>query len=170
VKVARAPNEIVVTRWMIDKPAPPTYVKAGNFTTNVDRWQIINFVPPAFLRLSVGATPTGTGAPEGHFINGINMRNLNAITPETETTTHYFWAQAHDFDVRNAQLTDMIFEQVKTAFLEDVDVFEAQQRVINSDSMGSQINIHADAGGIQARRILDRLHQEELAIMRPAAE
>ena len=26
------------------------------------------------------------------------MRNLNAMTPETETTTHYFWGQAHDFE------------------------------------------------------------------------
>ena len=170
VKVKRAPNNVVVTRWMIDKPAPPTYVKARNFTTNVDRWQIIDFVPPAFLRLSVGATPTGTGAPEGRFVGGINMRNLNAITPETESTTHYFWAQAHDFDIQNAKMTDMIFEQVKTAFLEDVDVFEAQQRVIDADPIGSQIDINADTGGIQARRILDRLHQEELAAMRSAAE
>jgi hypothetical protein len=38
-------------------------VKAGGFTTPVDRWQIIDFAPPAFLRLDVGCTPTGTGAP-----------------------------------------------------------------------------------------------------------
>ena len=101
VKVQRAPNNVVVTRWIIDTPAPPTFVKVGNFTTNVDRWQIIDFTPPAFLRLDVGATPTGTGAPEGRRVNGVTMRNLNAITPETETTSHYFWGQAHDFDVHN---------------------------------------------------------------------
>ena len=136
VRVKRTPGGVLVTRWMIDKPAPPTYVKAGGFTTNVDRWQFIDFLPPAFLRLSVGATPTGTGAPEGKFDGGINMRNLNAITPETENTSHYFWAQAHDFDVKNEKLTDMIFEQVKTAFLEDKEVFEAQQRVIDHDASG----------------------------------
>jgi vanillate O-demethylase monooxygenase subunit len=169
VRVKRTPGGVLVTRWMIDKPAPPTYVKAGGFTGNVDRWQFIDFLPPAFLRLSVGATPTGTGAPEGKFTGGINMRNLNAITPETEKTSHYFWAQAHDFDVKNAQLTDMIFEQVKTAFLEDKAVFEAQQEVIDHDSSESQVDIHADAGGIQARRILSRLHDEEEAA-RQAAE
>ena len=61
----RAHDNVVVTRWIIDSPAPPTFIKAGGFTSNVDRWQIINFTPPAFLRLDVGATPTGTGAPEG---------------------------------------------------------------------------------------------------------
>ena len=102
--------------------------KVGGFTGNVDRWQIIDFVPPAFLRLDVGATPTGTGAPEGRRVGGIGMRNLNAITPETETTSHYFWGQAHDFDAKNAETTDRIFQQIQTAFLEDVAVFSAQQR------------------------------------------
>jgi vanillate monooxygenase len=91
VKVKRAQDNVVVTRWIIDQPAPPTFVKVGGFTSNVDRWQIIDYTPPAFLRLDVGATPTGTGAPEGRRVNGISMRNLNAITPETETTSHYFW-------------------------------------------------------------------------------
>ena len=119
-----------MSRWIIDQPAPPTFVKVGGFTGNVDRWQIIDFAPPAFLRLDVGATPTGTGAPEGNRVGGISMRNLNAITPETETTSHYFWGQAHDFDVNNAEMTEKIFQQIKTAFLEDVAVFTAQQRIM----------------------------------------
>ena len=103
VKVQRAQDNVTVTRWIVDAPAPPTFVKAGKFTANVDRWQIINFTPPAFLRLDVGATPTGTGAPEGQRVGGIGMWNLNAITPETETTSHYFWGQAHNFDVHNPE-------------------------------------------------------------------
>jgi len=170
VKVTRKPNNVLVTRWIIDQPAPPTYVKAGGFTGNVDRWQFIDFTPPAFLRLHVGATPTGTGAPDGTFVDGINMRNLNAITPETETTTHYFWAQAHDFSADEPDVTEMVFQQVKTAFLEDVDVFEAQQRAISAHPDARQIDINADAGGIQARRILDRLHKEEIAMRTAAAE
>ncbi len=73
---------------------PPAFVKIGGFTGNVDRWQIIDYTPPSYIRLDVGATPTGTGAPEGRRVGGIQMRNLNAMTPETETTTHYFWGQA----------------------------------------------------------------------------
>ena len=109
-----------VTRWTIDQPAPPAFVKLGGFTGNVDRWQIIDFMPPSYIRLDVGATPTGTGAPEGRRVNGIQMRNLNAMTPETETTTHYFWGQAHDFEPHNKDMTARVFAQIKTAFLEDV--------------------------------------------------
>jgi phenylpropionate dioxygenase-like ring-hydroxylating dioxygenase large terminal subunit len=163
VKVTRAPNNVVITRWMIDQPAPPTFVKVGGFTSNVDRWQIIDWVPPAFLRLDVGATPTGTGAPEGRRVNGITMRNLNAITPETGTTSHYFWGQAHDFDVKNTDLTQKIFEQILTAFLEDVEVFSAQQQNLKIYSNPPQVDINADAGVLQARRIIDRIRAEERA-------
>jgi phenylpropionate dioxygenase-like ring-hydroxylating dioxygenase large terminal subunit len=163
VKVQRSHDNVVVTRWIIDQPAPPTFVKVGSFTGNVDRWQIIDFTPPAFLRLDVGATPTGTGAPEGRRVGGISMRNLNAITPETESTAHYFWGQAHDFDIHNGEMTDKITEQIRTAFLEDVAVFEAQQRNLDLVPNPPQTDINADTGVIQARRILDRLHQEEQA-------
>jgi phenylpropionate dioxygenase-like ring-hydroxylating dioxygenase large terminal subunit len=161
VKVTRTPENVTVTRWIINSPAPPTFVKAGGFTAPVDRWQIIDFTPPAFLRLDVGATPTGTGAPQGKRVGGISMRNLNAITPETETTSHYFWGQAHDWDVRNRSLTDMLLDQITTAFKEDVAVFEAQQRNMTVLPNAPQIDINADVGLIQARRILDRIHREE---------
>jgi len=161
VKVQRSEDGVTVTRWIIDAPAPPTFVKAGKFTGNVDRWQIINFAPPAYLRLDVGATPTGTGAPQGQRVGGIGMWNLNAITPETETTSHYFWGQAHNWDVGNRNTTDMIVEQIRTAFLEDVGVFEGQQRNLGMIPNPPQTDINADAGVIHARRILDRLHQQE---------
>ena len=159
----RTPNGVRVTRWIIDQPAPPAFVKIGGFTGNVDRWQIIDYTPPSFIRLDVGATPTGTGAPEGRRVGGIQMRNLNAMTPETETTTHYFWAQAHDFEPHNPDMTEKIFQQIKIAFLQDVAVFTAQQRNIELDPDAPQSDINADSGGIQARRIVDRLYQEEQA-------
>ena len=164
VRVQRTPGGVQVTRWIIDQPAPPTFVKVGKFTGNVDRWQIIDYLPPGFLRLDVGATPTGTGAPEGKRVGGIEMRNLNAITPETETTTHYFWGQAHDFEPRNPEMTERVFAQIKMAFLEDVAVFTAQQENLNLLPNAPQTDINADSGGIQARRIVDRLYKEEQAM------
>jgi phenylpropionate dioxygenase-like ring-hydroxylating dioxygenase large terminal subunit len=169
VQVTRNGDNVVVTRWVIDQEPPPTYKKVGKFSGNVDRWQVIDFVPPAFLRLDVGATPTGTGAPQGARIGGITMRNLNAITPETETTSHYFWGQAQDFDVNNQETTNRLFEQVRTAFLEDVEVFCAQQRNLNLMPNPPQVDIKADAGAIQARRVVARLHREESSRTRIAA-
>ena len=169
-RVEKTAQGLLMKRWVMDAPAPPTYVKAGGFSTPIDRWQFIDFTPPAFLRLHVGGVPTGTGAPDGPLTGGIHMRNLNAITPETETTTHYFWAQAHDFDVGNVATTDMIFEQVKLAFREDVAIFEGQQRIIDRDRGPPEVDVRADAAQLQARRILQRLHAEEEAGFRQAAQ
>src|SRR5262245_39345430 len=108
-------RDVTVARWMMDSSPPPTYVKAGGFTTNVDRWQFVNFTPPCCVRLDVGALPIGRAArnrktdafaAEGQLDEGIEMRNLNAITPETAKTTHYFWAQAHNFGLREPQTTE----------------------------------------------------------------
>jgi vanillate O-demethylase monooxygenase subunit len=170
VRVQRAADGVTVSRWMIDTPPPPTYVKAGGFTGNVDRWQYIQFTPPAFVRLDVGACETRHGArdlktgpfvAEGRMPGGIEMRNLNAITPETDRTCHYFWAQAHNFHVDQPAVTDMLFEQVKIAFEEDWAIFEAQQRTIDLDPHAPRIDVNADAGQIQAINLLRRRIADE---------
>ena len=153
---------------MADIDAPPFWRTQLGRPGNVDRWQIIDFQPPSFIRLDVGATPTGTGAPEGRRVGGIQMRNLNVMTPETETTTHYFWGQAHDFQPQNKDMTERVFQQIKTAFLEDVLVFTNQQQNINLDPGAPQVDINADSGGIQARRMVDRLYAEEQAAINAA--
>jgi vanillate O-demethylase monooxygenase subunit len=60
-------------------------------------------------------------------------------------------------------MTERVFQQIKTAFLEDVAVFTAQQRMITMRPDAPQVDINADLGGIQARRIVDRLYREEQA-------
>ncbi|MGB8437589.1 MAG: aromatic ring-hydroxylating dioxygenase subunit alpha [Burkholderiales bacterium] len=175
----RTANDVTVARWMIDTPPPATYVKAGGFRGNVDRWQFINFVPPAFIRLDVGALDTGQGAPqmktgafaaEGNLPGGIEMRNLNAITPESERTCHYFWAQAHNFLLDQPQVTDMLFEQIDTAFRQDWEVFETQQRWIDLDPAAARVDVNGDAGQIQSIRMLrERIAEEQRAGRRQVA-
>ena len=38
VTTERDGDKVRVTRWMIDVEPPPTFVKAGGFETNIDRW------------------------------------------------------------------------------------------------------------------------------------
>ncbi len=170
VKVRRTDQDVTVVRWMIDKPAPPTYVKAGGFKGNVDRWQFINFTPPCFVRLDAGAVDTGRGAPEikhsafaaeGELPGGIEMRNLNAITPETGKTCHYFWAQAHNFLIDKPEVTEMLFSQIDEAFRQDWDIFENQQTWIDLNPQAPRLDINADAGQIQGIKLLRRLIDEE---------
>jgi phenylpropionate dioxygenase-like ring-hydroxylating dioxygenase large terminal subunit len=161
IKVEREGNLVRVTRWIMDSPPPMFFQKAGGFAPDerIDRWQIIEFTPPGFVRLDVGGARAGTGAPQGDRSQGFTMRNLNAITPETDTTTHYFWGQAHDFRTNDPTVTELLFRQIHTAFLEDLAIIRAQQTNLTAydDDLPAQVDFGQDAGGIQARRIVDAI-------------
>ena len=165
ITTEREGDLIRVTRWILDSPPPPFFQKAGGFAPdqNIDRWQIIEFTPPAFVRLDVGGAPTGTGAQEGDRSQGFSMRNLNAITPETDTTTHYFWAQAHDFRIEDPTVTELLYRQVHTAFLEDLAVIGSQQGNLSAlgNDLPPAVDFNQDAGGLQARRIVERILADE---------
>ena len=163
MKYEREDNLVRVTRWIMDNTPPPFFQKAGGFTPEqrIDRWQIIEFTPPAFVRLDIGGAVAGTGAEKGDRSQGFSMRNLNAITPETEETTHYFWSQAHDFRIDEPWLTDLLYDNVHTAFMEDLDIVGAQQENIRTRPNGPRIDINHDSGGLQARRIIEALIADE---------
>ena len=159
MKAERGERHVTVTRWVMDSPPPPFFVKAGGFAPDqhVDRWQHITWTPPAFVRLDVGAAIAGTGAIDGDRSQGITMRNLNAITPETDKTTHYFWAQAHDFRIDEPWITDLLRENVHTAFMEDLWIIKLQQENMDSGTTPPRVDINHDGGGIQAIRMLNAM-------------
>ncbi|MDA9439646.1 hypothetical protein XH98_11000 [Bradyrhizobium sp. CCBAU 51745] len=165
VRTERTEHGIRVTRWVIDCAPPPTHVRSGIFRQGdrVDRWQIIDFLPPSFIQIHVGSAKTGTGAPEGNRVGGLGMWIMNAMTPETPVSTNYYWGVARDFQVHSPETTRLIFNEITTAFEEDKQILEAQQRSIELFAGPSSVNIPADAGGIQARRLLRTLIETQLA-------
>jgi phenylpropionate dioxygenase-like ring-hydroxylating dioxygenase large terminal subunit len=165
MKLDRGDNFVRVERWMIDQAPPPGFVSAGGFTGNIDRWHVSNFVPPSYFRLDLGAAPAGTGAPQGKIDPATAMirHNINCITPETETTCHYFWAESNRSWRRDPTITERIYAIVLEAFEEDTEILELQQRTINFDPSAPELHLSVDAPGIQVRKILKHRIDEELA-------
>jgi phenylpropionate dioxygenase-like ring-hydroxylating dioxygenase large terminal subunit len=160
IKNEIAEDSITISRWLIDVAPPPTYARGG-FKGNVDRWQITNFQPPAFVSLDAGAADTGIGAREGNIGAGIGLHTFNMMTPETEKTTHYFWAVAQRPASKEETLTESIFNDIQKTVQEDIAVFEAQQRSLDLQPDAPMVTIKSDAGPIAARRIIERLVQAE---------
>ena len=159
----RSARGVRTTRWIVDRPPPPMLARLGGFTGNIDRWQIVDFIAPGAVILDVGGAPTGTGAPEGDRSQGMSNCNLNAITPETETSLHQFWAQAHSARITMPGITEGMHDQVRTAFLEDIAFLEAQQKRNEAWPHAARIDINADAAHLEAGRLMDRLRAEEAA-------
>ena len=161
VKTERDGDRIRVTRWMLDVPPPPTFVRLAGFTGNIDRWQISTAAAPGFVWLEVGGADAGTGAPEGDRSKGIERWNLNAVTPETESSSHLFWAECRNFALDDDGVSALLHQQIHDTLMEDTDMLEAQQRLIAKMPDADRIDINADAGPIQARRIVERILAEE---------
>lgn len=165
MKFERGDRHVTVTRWIMDSPAPPMFQKVGRFAADesVDRWQIITWTPPAFVRLDVGAARAGTGAIDGDRSQGFTYRNLNAITPETEKTSHYFWAQAHDFRIDEPWITDLFVQNTHEAFSEDLWIIGLQQQNVDTGTTPPRVDINHDGGGLHAIRILEGLIEDDTA-------
>ena len=161
-EVTREGDRIKVARWLMNELPAPFHKQMGGFPDGmkVDRWQIAQFGPPSFVKLDVGSAPAGAGAREGDRSKGMNMWNLNAITPETGKTAHYFYAQAYNFKLDQRWISDLVRSQVTKAFLEDMAMIKAQQ--INMDlGPGPVVNLGQDKAWILMRQIVDRLVKEE---------
>ena len=147
-------------REMIDIQTSPFFVKLGGFTQNVDHKQNVRCYPPAHIVIDVGAWPTAGSTEE----NWAEFRVLNALTPETSGSTHYFWSLHQNFDIENDEKTQWMHDQNLATFMEDVAVVEAQQRLIESGpGPWVPVTVKADRAVVLARRVFDRLLEEEQA-------
>jgi len=150
-----------VTRWMRGIEAPPFWAAQLQKPGPVDRWQIIHFEAPGTVNIDVGVAPAGTGAPEGDRSQGVNGYVLNTMTPETETTCHYFWAFVRNYRLTEQKITTQIREGVSGIFGEDEIILEAQQRAIDENPDRVFYNLNIDAGAMWARRMIDRMVARE---------
>jgi vanillate O-demethylase monooxygenase subunit len=130
-----------------------------------DMWNEVTWRPPAVIETCTGETYAGRPHEEGS-----QRRALHTMTPETETTTHYFFARRMDFyptgsaaaqfDIESTEL----FDAERHFFnLEDRPIIESQQsRLGGSDfwSLGPKL-LPTDRGAAAARRLLQQMIEKE---------
>jgi vanillate O-demethylase monooxygenase subunit len=156
-------NVIRAHRDMLNCDPPPFYVKAAGFTGRIDRWHTTIFTPPAFNIIENGSMPAGSDKEEARR-KGLTRerRVINLITPETETSSHYFWAIARCYALEDADLTEYIRVEVARTFDEDKLILEAQQARLRGAHFDTfPVTLRADAGAVQARRMMARLLAEQ---------
>jgi len=87
---------------------------------------------------------------------------VDFITPETDTSHHYFWGMARNFKPQDAALTDSIRQGQGKIFSEDMEMLERQQRNLLAHPERKLLALNIDAGGVQSRRVIERWLQAEL--------
>jgi len=161
-------DEVVTSRFMENIMPPPFWklaLRGNNLADDVpvDRWQICRFTPPSHVMIEVGVAHAGKGgydAPPEHKAYSVVV---DFITPETETSIWYFWGMARKFNPKDKALTATIREGQGKIFGEDLEMLQRQQQNLLDYPERGLLKLNIDAGGVQSRKILDRIMAEEQA-------
>lgn len=163
IETERRDRSVRMIRRVLDRPAAPFYRAVGRFPGNVDRWMITDTDLPCHTVNDVGCASVGTGAANGDRSHAIEFRVVNAPTPETATSTHYFYARARRFAQESAEMDEIFRTRFDEVFMEHKAVLEAQQRRLNAAPHAARIDINVDTPGIAVRRLLRAMIDQERA-------
>ncbi|WP_310566248.1 aromatic ring-hydroxylating dioxygenase subunit alpha [Hydrogenophaga sp.] len=161
-------DHVVTERYMEGIEAPPFWKLALRLNDlpddqPVDRWQICHFTPPSHVMIEVGVALAGNG---GHAApDAVKAASwvVDFITPETDTSMHYFWGMARKFKPQDPALTAQIREGQGKIFGEDLEMLERQQKNLLAFPDRKLLMLNIDAGGVQSRKVIDRVVAAEQA-------
>ena len=161
-QVERLPRGVRVRR---DVPGvlPPAYHRPlWAYDGLVDRWLHYDFLLPGTLLMHSGAQPAGMSA-EAAERQGIGVRfhSCQALTPETATSTHYFFMEAHRADRGDARVTEALYQGIVAAFEEDRTMIAAQWRNVQRAPQRPMLPLHMDAALTHYRRLYAAALQSE---------
>jgi vanillate O-demethylase monooxygenase subunit len=153
---------VYVSRHMADAACPPFYAESTGIRGRITRWQDIEYRPPCLYLLHSRIAPVGVlPNADGTDPDAFHVEVVYAITPETEHSTHDFWAVARDFALGDEKVSAFLAENNRTVVLQDVVALDLLEKVVEQEADGYQeLSVNIDTGGLAARRILKAMAAE----------
>ena len=162
-QVTTSARSVRVQRFIPNTEPSPAQRQHHGLTGKVDRTFVYDFLAPAVMLLDTRSETVGE--PEGPRLH---MHSCQALTPETETTTHYFFSQAHQTGLSEPQDRKRIHTALLAAFAEDQHIIQAQFRTMQaSPGAESMMPIAADLALTQFRRVMSQLIDTESTAGQP---
>lgn len=125
----------------------------------IDQTKEMRWVAP--YNCNVDISSTEAGKPYGQGMYSEKFLTYNLLTPETATTFHYFWANTRDFQVDNPEFQAIHQTNGEQLISEDKWMLEETQRATDLAPDVREVDLAADAGGLQARRMFRRILDAE---------
>ncbi len=161
LSITKKDDGVAVHRWMLDVEPAPFYKKIIEFEGNCDRLQHYEVRYPCLALIRAIFAPTGTGAPDdNHHDQTFIMDSYNFMTPISETETRYFWFQLRNIRPDDEDLSDMMSNDVREVFEEDVIILENVQ-VGMTEMTTPNIDLSIDGGQLGFRRQLSKMIAKE---------
>ena len=161
--ISRTTHGIRVERWLLDDEPAPFLRTLKTWAGNVDRWNIYDVVLPGVLLMDSGSAAANTGARQGRRVDSAEFFGCQAITPETDATSHYFFQQSHNFSLDDPQVTESLRVSILAGFQEDKDMITAQQRVLDMDPDFKMLGLRMDTALGNFRLLISKAQADEQA-------
>lgn len=155
-------GEKLVAEWVNEGcQAPGLFQAKVPSPAKADYWIEVEWQAPAVMTLSTAVIPAGTERAVQDEIYA-----LHNMTPETETTTHYFVGATRRDRMEDAGFTAFLRPMLEHAFMgEDKPMIEAQQRRMGTPDLWSlnPILLKIDGPAVSVRRALEARIEAERA-------
>ena len=155
-------NQLTVYRRLFNLPPSAVFKPYWHKTERIDQYSNMTWFAPSNLKLNLAIT--APKPEEGFKFNpddGYHFPSAHLLTPQSESSTLYFYAIARNFMVKDEGLSEKIRQFFVQAFEgEDRPVIEAVQRRL-ADDVSSSFRFAdftpGDGAASRARRMIEKL-------------
>ena len=154
---------VVATLEQRDTQAPGLF-KPGlpPGTDRVDFYDYVKGILPGNVIHDIVYAQPGA---DKYLPSGVSSRSAHFFTPETNTTTHYFFDNSRDFMIDDKATDERVLNALKKAFgEEDIPMIEAQQLVLGENELMELRPVvlgNDRASVLTRRRLLKRIREQE---------
>ena len=159
-----------VMNWLWKPNSTPNFIQAalrGSSASKADVFSHMEWNAPALMMLRTGLQDPGE--PEG---SDLNLPSAQLLTPETETSTHYFWTVSRDRKKDDTSIDELYLKALTHIFsTQDGPMVEQAQEAMGDETdlfAHHPVILSSDAAAVRARRILQKLIREEQGHSSPA--
>lgn len=148
----------VYSRFLTSDVPPPKPFAPYWSDPSCDYHRVCRWRAPSLIKTTIGVSAPGGPLADGVFVEGYHL-----LTPESATSTHYFWSMSRRFAPDDDRYGAALRELVEQAFMHEDEPMIASCQTYKD--MGDQVALKplvlsTDRPAVLAHRWLNRLIQE----------
>ena len=151
-------------RWHYNGDIPPYHAKEipeSERKNKVDRRNLVELRIPGVFFMETLYAPAGFDSKKQDAAQYRQYRNCQFMTPETRSTTHFFWNYLRNYEMDDPAKTESLQASLLEAFSEDKEIIEKQQILLERDTTFDPQFIKADKALAHFRRAWKKKLEEE---------
>lgn len=162
VKMERSDGHIVAYKWLANSQPSPMDKQIMDFKGQaVDRGQFFYYHVPGLSRVDICTMPAGLAHTEENMNLGLRNNSIKFLSPETESSTHFFWLHLRNYLVGDKAWSDKLRGNLEKTYLEDREIEMAMQRSQEELGVRQLTALQIDRAPMIALQMIDKLIQSE---------